>query len=260
MRKTATHRGRRTATTSPVYRDPSKMRPRVRRMLAKPTPSWLSVPLPVQAPPTQAQTRRELDELIRLVPQRARQAEFIRQADEDFVGLFLGLCRRLGVRCSREELTRRKNEAAILITKIKWQYNRPRPYQFAKLHRVPFSPLSSKTAATPAYPSGHTIQAFLLADYLGKRFPHHRSSFENLARKISKSRAVGGYHWPSDLRFGKKVADAITKGSAMGSCNHMPVFGAVTNPSCEVCDTSSAVMTLGILAAMYGGAWLWRRR
>ena len=46
--------------------------------------------------------------------------------------------------------------------------------------------------------------------------------------------------------------------SVLGGCNHVPVFGAALNPSCPKCDSSSAVMTIGVLAAMYGGVWAWR--
>jgi hypothetical protein len=65
--------------------------------------------------------------------------------------------------------------------------------------------MGTVTAHSPAYPSGHTIQAYLLASRLSEVAPQHRKAFMDLAHMISFSRMVGGYHWPSDISFGKDV-------------------------------------------------------
>ena len=188
-----------------VYQTLSEADDRAREMLARPTPSWLGRELPYVAPPDEACTLSELSYLRSLEPLRKEWGAFVKAADEDIVQLFLVLCSELGVPCGREPLDQLTSEAAVLITKLKWIYNRPRPYQVAGREKIPFSQMSSVSSGTPAYPSGHTIQASLIASRLSEAAPQHRAAFMALAEKISFSRMVGGYHWPSDIIFGKDV-------------------------------------------------------
>ena len=199
-----------------VYKLLSEADEETREVLEIPTPNWLDREYPYVSPPGKDQTLAELDYLVSLIPLREKWGDFIKQADEDMQGLFVRLCEEIGVPCDRDSLELISSEAAILITKLKWLYNRPRPYQVAEAHNRlagqggiikegDFSVMGSVTAHTPAYPSGHTIQAYLLASRLSEFSPQHRKAFMDLAHAISFSRAVGGYHWPSDLTFGKDV-------------------------------------------------------
>jgi len=188
-----------------VYKPMSEITPGTQDMLDMPTPAWLDRDYPYVAPPDESYTLKELDYLTSLIPLRAQWGSFVKAADEDMTGLFVTLCSELGVPCDRQALDAMASDAAILITKMKWLYNRPRPYQIAARHGVPFAPMGTVTAHSPAYPSGHTIQAYLLASRLSEVAPQHRKAFMDLAHMISFSRMVGGYHWPSDISFGKDV-------------------------------------------------------
>jgi DNA topoisomerase-1 len=188
-----------------VYKPLSEIDPRAESMLQTPTPAWLDREYPYVAPPDEGCTLKELDYLISLVPLRDQWGAFIKAADENMSGLFVNLCSELGAPCDENALSQMASEAAVLITKLKWLYNRPRPYQVAAKHGIGFTPMGSVTAHTPAYPSGHTIQAYLISSRLSEVSPQHRKAFMDLAHAISFSRAVGGYHWPSDLTFGKDV-------------------------------------------------------
>ena len=188
-----------------VYKLLSEASPETHADLETPTPAWLDREYPYIAPPDEKGTLRELDHLRALADQRIEWGSFLQAADEDLQGLFVSLCKALGVPCDPQVLKQNTRDSRILITKLKWLYNRPRPYQVAKAHGIEFTPLHSKTAHTPAYPSGHTIQAYLHASYLSEVAPQHRRAFMDLADKISWSRAVAGYHWPSDLLFGRDI-------------------------------------------------------
>ena len=199
-----------------VYKPMSEITPGTQDLLDSPSPGWLDREYPYVAPPSKAETLHELDYLISLTPLREEWASFIRAADEDMAGLFVTLCSELGAPCDKQMLSDLASEASILITKLKWLYNRPRPSQVAEKHlrlsgqggafkKGDFAPLNSKTAHTPAYPSGHTIQANLFAARLSEAAPQHRKAFMDLAERVSFSRAVAGYHWPSDLVFGKDI-------------------------------------------------------
>lgn len=188
-----------------VYKLLSEIDPGTQDVLDMPTPAWLDREYPYVPPPGTDCALKELEYLISLIPERGKWSAFIKDADEDMQGLFVTLCSELGVPCDRKSLDSMVSDAVVLITKLKWLYNRPRPYQVAAKHGISFTPMSSKTAHTPAYPSGHTIQAYLLASRLSERAPQHRKAFMKLAHLISYSRMVGGYHWPSDITFGKDV-------------------------------------------------------
>ena len=199
-----------------IYKPMSEITPGTQDLLDSPTPAWLDRDYPYVAPPGEDHTLQELDYLVSLIPLREKWGPFIKAADEDVAGLFVTLCSELGVPCDPDALHEMANEAAILITKLKWLYNRPRPYQIAAKHQRfegqgsvwrpgDFSVMGTETAHTPAYPSGHTIQSHLFASRLSETSPQHRKAFMDLAEKVSFSRAVGGYHWPSDLAFGKDI-------------------------------------------------------
>lgn len=194
-----------------VYKEISEASPATLSILSTPTPSWLDLDYPDAPPPGPQKTMRELVYLRSLVPLRMKHGAFVKAADEDLIGLFVRLCVRLGVPCDRSELERISAESVVPIIKLKWHYNRPRPYQVAERTGVAFYPMASRTADTPAYPSGHTIQAFLLAACLSRKYPQHRRAFMRLADSISKSRMVGGYHWPSDLEFGRVIAARMAR-------------------------------------------------
>jgi hypothetical protein len=86
-------------------------------------------------------------------------------------------------------------DSFIKYMKIKYMIDRP---DFKKLN-----------LNNPAFPSGHTIDAFVIASVLSKLHPEHRGEFFSLADRIAKSRVVLGVHFFSDLEAGKKCAEFI---------------------------------------------------
>ena len=111
-----------------VYKPMSEISPGVQDLLDTPTPNFLARDFPYVAPPSKRETLRELDYLVSLMPKREAWKSFIEAADEDIVGLFANLCDELGSPCDEAALREKMSAASILITKLKWLYNRPRPY------------------------------------------------------------------------------------------------------------------------------------
>ena len=200
-----------------VYKPLSKAGEKVLLLLESPTPTWLDRDYPYVAPPDLSGTLKELAFLVDLVSQREAARPFLEAADGDLVAVFAALSAELGLDIDVDPLYQIRDEARVLIAKMKWQYNRPRPYQVAAEHGIPFEVMDSKTAHTPAYPSGHTVQSYLVASYLSELAPQHRKVFMELAHKISWSRALAGYHWPSDLIFGKDIYRHIVSPSMPAS-------------------------------------------
>ena len=64
--------------------------------------------------------------------------------------------------------------------------------------------LSSKTAFTPAYPSGHAFQSYYLARVLSIQFPEKKEKLIQMARRI-----IAGLHFPSDRDFAWWIVDRM---------------------------------------------------
>ena len=98
-----------------------------------------------------------------------------------------------------------------IIMSYKYIYNRPRPYQVAQniINKENGTLLESKTADTPAYPSGHAFQAYYLAKILSKKFPKKKEQLMKLARRVSDARIIAGLHYPSDRDFAYWLVDNL---------------------------------------------------
>jgi len=98
-----------------------------------------------------------------------------------------------------------------LIIKLKYKFQRPRPYQLANYYKLNLFPMKSTSALTPAYPSGHTIQAIVVLTIIGNKHPNLYQSCKRLWEDIAYSRIALGVHYPSDNDFSYEVANKILK-------------------------------------------------
>jgi len=104
-------------------------------------------------------------------------------------------------------------EVINIIMKYKNIYNRARPSQIVPniINKEKGILLDSKTANTPAYPSGHAFQAYYLAKILSKKFPKKKDELMKLAKRVSDIRIIGGLHYPSDRDYAYYLVDNIYK-------------------------------------------------
>jgi len=103
------------------------------------------------------------------------------------------------------------NESVKIITELKKFYDRPRPDVLAKKMNIKLDMMDIKSAKTPAYPSGHTAQGYLIALVLSDKHPKGRKAFMKLAKDISDSRNMAKVHYKSDSVFGKELGEALYK-------------------------------------------------
>ena len=89
---------------------------------------------------------------------------------------------------------------------FKNKFNRPRPYQVAKALNMDFDTMYGESMATPAYPSGHSTGARLVAEYLSQKHPAHRKHFIEISEKIGVGRIQAGFHYRSDHEAGIELA------------------------------------------------------
>lgn len=87
-----------------------------------------------------------------------------------------------------------------------------RPYLVDKRVKLLVDPLDS----SPAYPSGHTCFARVIAEVLGLIYPNRIGELRNRADDIAWHRVQAGVHYPGDLDGGRALAMLIM-GSLMQS-------------------------------------------
>jgi acid phosphatase (class A) len=99
--------------------------------------------------------------------------------------------------------------AIAIVDHLKFYYNRPRPYQLSEYYGVSINRIITKTHKTPAYPSGHTMYAALIAEILSDKYPEHKKEFDKLVDLCGKARELQGVHYPSDNEAAKKIIKTI---------------------------------------------------
>lgn len=98
-----------------------------------------------------------------------------------------------------------------LLLRLKYYYNRPRPFQLAAAYNLKLFPFESKTAGSPSYPSGHTLLGKVALTVIGIKYPDYEELCDNLINITSYSRIYLGHHYQSDNDFAIEIADAILK-------------------------------------------------
>jgi hypothetical protein len=98
-----------------------------------------------------------------------------------------------------------------LIFKLKYFFNRPRPYQLASVFKANLFPFNSKSAHTASYPSGHTIQAAVILNVIANLSPNNYEKSKKMIEDIGYSRLYLGVHYATDNDFSFKVAQEIIK-------------------------------------------------
>ena len=138
---------------------------------------------------------------------------FARYADDqnNLPNLFIDLLQSKGYSETMEGYFMVDNQTDVILNFLKDVINRPRPYQLAKAYNLPLYPLIRTNAMTAAYPSGHSLTAFVMADHYSKKYPEISEDLQNLGKKIADSREITGIHYPSDTKISRMIADVISQ-------------------------------------------------
>ena len=129
--------------------------------------------------------------------------------DTNFEGYFINVLANVGI--DRQEVTdtikQIHDDVVPFLIKLKYHFQRLRPYQLSHNLNMRLYVFESVTANTPSYPSGHTVQSKLYADVLGNKYPRYYRQLQGLAADIAESRLSMGLHYPSDVLFSEYVAE-----------------------------------------------------
>jgi hypothetical protein len=129
--------------------------------------------------------------------------------DVDFAEFYKKFCKETIGEDMDEMIDRLIEDSKTIIIKLKYFYNRPRPFQLAYYYKAKLVPYTSKTDDTPSYPSGHTFQAHLLSEVIGSKHPTYYQDLKNLAHDITLSRMFLGIHFSSDCEFAIVCANKL---------------------------------------------------
>mgnify|MGYP003111622614 FL=1 len=131
--------------------------------------------------------------------------EYFKLTDESPRTAFMKYMDEKGLEYDKAELKKIIDETEPVLMSLKHYYNRPRPHQVNEK----IKPVDSVSDNTPAYPSGHAYQSYMLARHLIKKHPLHYFSFYSIANRIANARVSVGLHYPSDNKKAFDLAHSM---------------------------------------------------
>jgi hypothetical protein len=110
-----------------------------------------------------------------------------------------------------EDITKIVETGAGISRFYKNKFQRIRPWQLSEELGMEINQLDfpSETMQTPSYPSGHSVQSCLVAEYYIKKYPEHRKGLIAAAEECGQGRVKAGWHFPSDHDVGVLIATEI---------------------------------------------------
>ena len=183
-----------------IYGKPSRAATSIRKALKGKMPEKYKFTYPKVPYPDDDETLRELNELVELSKtERVQHIAFIEMADENLLDCFTFFLEENDLEYTPDmgkSIGKILAESSILIIKLKYWYNRPRPYQVAEIADIDFEPLDSETAKTPSYPSGHVVQSKLIAEFLSeavrRKWAGHQIGKSVFIRPSKSMSQIGG--------------------------------------------------------------------
>ena len=155
-------------------------------------------------------TKKELVYLSELTKSlSSSQMDLIKLVDKEPNALFHKTMRDLNIEFPQEIFKRSWNVIKPVIMNLKYIHNRPRPYQIADKYGLKITLRDSKTAQTPAYPSGHTAYTALAAYILAAKHPQFSDHFFDKIQMAGMARMLMGVHYPSDNEASMIITGAL---------------------------------------------------
>ena len=156
-------------------------------------------------------TREEIQEVSELSDKRTdRQVELVMVVDKDIRVMFERLLKDNNLSYPAEKIKKIYDTIVFpVIMNLKWQYNRPRPYQLSPKFGVEIDYIPTDTINTPSYPSGHTAYATIIASVLSEMYPEFSSEFYELVNVAGKAREIQGVHYESDNDASMVIVGAL---------------------------------------------------
>jgi hypothetical protein len=165
-------------------------------------------------------TVKELKSCVKLINEASDMLiSFCKEAEDDYCQLFIDYLNRHGVYdITKEDLNNIIYQLDPLTFRLKYHYNRPRPYQLAYYYDLDlYVPIMTERIDHPSYPSGHALEGFVISELLAQKYPEHKNHLLKLGKNIGLSRMIIGVHYKSDYDFGRLLGKIIIENQLIDS-------------------------------------------
>lgn len=134
--------------------------------------------------------------------------KFVEKHD-DIVAVFKEVCKDHNLDYPSDLVDELLDSSAGIILDLKWHFNRPRPFQLAKIYDIKLGGEVLESMKTPSYPSGHSTQGILIGKVLQTKLPINTDAFVEAGKRISYSRNIARAHYPSDSEMGEIIGSRL---------------------------------------------------
>lgn len=159
-------------------------------------------------------TKEELNQLVEYLSDIALQEEHLKRYltyDRGLLSYFKKGLRKEGE--ENQEMNALIDEiikdTMPLMVKLKYHFQRPRPFQLAAYYKLNLFPYKSFSADSPSFPSGHAYQGKILTEVIGNRYPELYGYMTMLFNELCYSRLYLGLHYQSDIDVGIFAAERV---------------------------------------------------
>lgn len=161
-------------------------------------------------------TKEELNHVCRMLELTKRDEGMLKRYvfyDRDIKSIYFKTMIGNGADSQRmiELLESVESDTLPLLMKLKFFFQRPRPFQLAYYHKLKLMPYKSISSDSPSFPSGHAYQSKLFFEVLGNHYPEMYGVLKELHEDICQSRVGLGLHYQSDIDVGIFAAEVVLR-------------------------------------------------
>ena len=153
--------------------------------------------------PPPADNSEETKKEIKYLKSIDLKKKFVQEKD-DIDGNFIEFLKSKNI--DEENLIKKiTKDVRVIILELKNLYRRPRPFRLD----LKLSDPMLKSMEGFAYPSGHSTQSNILYLVLSHKYPKLKTELKQIKDDIVYSRQMAKAHYPSDIKFGEKLAKSL---------------------------------------------------
>ena len=159
--------------------------------------------------PSDSVTKEEMQKLKRFGERRTKEVEeSVKKHDADPSYAMKEYMDSKNLKYSQKEIDKINVAGSTISRHYKNLHQRARPWQISEEMNMDINVMErpSDSMNTPAYPSGHSLQSRLVAEYYAEKYPDHKEKLIKAADECGVGRVMAGWHYPSDHKHGVKLA------------------------------------------------------
>tara|TARA_A100001037_G_scaffold253311_1_gene237817 strand:+ start:255 stop:2831 length:2577 start_codon:yes stop_codon:yes gene_type:complete len=159
--------------------------------------------------PSDSVTKEEMQKLKKFGERRTKEVEeSVKKHDADPSYAMKEYMDSKNLKYSQEEIDKINVAGSTISRHYKNLHQRARPWQMSEEMNMDINVMKrpSDSMNTPAYPSGHSLQSRLVAEYYAEKYPDHKKELIKAADECGVGRVMAGWHYPSDHKHGVKLA------------------------------------------------------